>query len=364
MVRRRWSRTGGPATFTVSLSATSGQAVTVTYTTADGTATAGSDYTAASGTLTFAPGDTADKTITVTVLDDALDEPDEDFTVTLSALTGTPVNAIIDPATVTVTIGDDDDAPTVSISGPPTVVENGGPATFTVSLSAASGQAVTVTYTTADGTATAGSDYTAASGTLTFAPGDTADKTITVTVLDDALDEPDEDFTVTLSALTGTPVNAIIDPATVTVTIGDDDAPTVSISGPPTVVENGGPATFTVSLSAASGQAVTVTYTTADGTATAGSDYTAASGTLTFAPGDTADKTITVTILDDALDEPDKDFTVTLSALTGTPVNAIIDPATATVTITDDDAPPPESGVRHDLADNRGERVHHHSDHR
>ena len=151
-----------------------------------------------------------------------------------------------------------------------TVGEGDGTASLTVTLSAASTESITVTYTTADGTASAGSDYTAASGTLTFAPGDTADKTITVTVLDDALDEPDEDFTVTLSALTGTPVNAIIDPATVTVTIGDDDAPTVSISGPPTVVENGGPATFTVSLSAASGQAVTVTYTTADGTATAG----------------------------------------------------------------------------------------------
>ncbi len=183
------------AVFTVTLSAASGRVITVTYATADGTATAGTDYVAASGTLTFAPGETT-RTLTVTVNGDTLDEPDETFTVNLS----NAVNATIADGQGVGTILDDDPEPTLSISDTSVTEGDGGTTTavFTVTLSAASGRVVSVTYATADGTATAGADYVAASGTLTFAPGETT-RTLTVTVIGDTLDEPDETFTVNLS---------------------------------------------------------------------------------------------------------------------------------------------------------------------
>ena len=315
---------GGTATFAVTLSGASAQTVTVDYATANGTATAGSDYTATSGTLTIPAGSTTG-TVTVAVTADALNEPTETFLVNLSA----PVNATIGDGQATGTITDDDGAPVLSI-GDVTVAEGGGTATFTVTLSAASGQTVTVGYATANGTATAGSDYTATTGTLTFAPG-TLTQTVGVPILADALNEPTETFLVNLSA----PVNATIGDGQATGTITDDDgAPVLSI-GDVTVAEGGGTATFTVTLSAASGQTVTVGYATANGTATAGSDYTATTGTLTFAPG-TLTQTVGVPILADALNEPTETFLVNLSA----PVNATIGDGQATGTITDDDGAP------------------------
>src|SRR5262249_10473871 len=152
-------------------------------------------------------------------------------------------------------------------------------------------QSITVNYATADGSATAGSDYTAASGTLTFSPGQTS-KTVSVPVADDTTDKPDETFDVNLSS----PTNATFGSATGVGTILDNDAP-VQISVADLTVTEGdsgsSSATFTVTLSAASGWTVTVNYATANGSALAGSDYTATSGTLTFSPGQTS-KTVSV----------------------------------------------------------------------
>ena len=146
-------------------------------------------------------------------------------------------------------------------------------ATFTVSLSTASGQTVTVNYATADGTAVAPGDYTAGSGTLTFNPGATT-QTLNVPVIGDTLNEPNETFFVNLSA----PSNATILDGQGQGTITNDDAlPSLSIGNVTVTEGNSGTvnATFTVSLSAASGQTVTVNYATADGTAVAPGDYTA-----------------------------------------------------------------------------------------
>ncbi|MDP3859664.1 MAG: Calx-beta domain-containing protein [Stagnimonas sp.] len=318
------------ATFTVSLSAASGQTVTVSYATANGTATAGSDYTAKNGTLSFAPGTTS-QTIAVVVSGDVVDEADETFSVALSG----PTNASIGTGAGTGTITDDDATPSLSIGNATVTEGNSGSATatFTVSLSAASGQSVSVSYATADGTATAGSDYTARSGTLTFAPGTTT-QTLAVTVTGDAIDELDEAFTLALSA----PTNATVANGTGTGTITDDDgAPSLSISNATVTEGNSGAATarFTVTLSAASGQTVTVAYATANGSATAGSDYTAKNGTLTFAPGSTS-QPITIAVTGDTVDEADETFTVALSA----PSNATISTGTGVGTITDDDATP------------------------
>jgi hypothetical protein len=319
------------ATFTVTLSAASGQTTTVNYTTSDGSATAPADYVAASGTLTFLPGETT-KQIDVTVNGDALDEPDETFFVNLSGAT----NAAIGDGQGQGTILDDDAAPTISINDVTVTEGNAGttPAIFTVALSGASGQTVTVNYATADGTATAGGDYVAATGTVTFLPGETS-KDITVQVNGDATDEPNETFFVNLSGA----VNATISDAQGQGTIVDDDeAPTLSINDVTVTEGNAGTvnAVFTVTLSAASGKTVTVDFNTADGSATtADADYLAAAGTLTFLPGATSQQ-VTVQVNGDTKFEPDEDFSVNLS----NPVNATIADGQGTGTILNDDAQP------------------------
>ena len=275
--------------FTVSLSTASEQTVSVNYRTANNTATAGSDYVATSGTLTFNPGDTT-KTITVVVNGDTLNEPDETFFVNIS----NPVNATIADGQGLGTIFNDDPLPALSINDVSLAEGNSGTinSVFTVTLSPVSGQTVTVSYSTANGSATASNDYVAMSGTLTFNPGDTT-KTITVVVNGDTLNEANETFFVIIS----NPVNATIADGQGLGTITNDDAtlPTISIKDVSVTEGNTGTtnAVFNVTLSPASGQTVTVSYSTANGSATAGSDYVATSGTLTFNPGDTT-KTITV----------------------------------------------------------------------
>jgi len=189
---------------------------------------------------------------------------------------------------------------------------------------------VTVNYTTADGTALAGSDYQAASGKLTFAPGETS-KTILVPVIGDRLVEPDETFFVNLNGAQ----KAQIANGVGVVTIVDDE-PRLSINNVSQLEGNSGTTlfTFTVSLSAAYDQAVTVNYASADGTATtAYNDYEAAFGTLTFAPGETT-KTITVAVIGNTTPEPNKTFSVNLS---GASTNALIARGQGVGTILDDD---------------------------
>ena len=322
------------ATFTVSLSGPSGRTVTVAWAANSGTgdtATEGTDYTTGSGTLTFSAGET-EKSIDVAVNGDTLDEPDETFTVTLSNQT----IATLSDATGTGTIKDDDDTPSLGVDDVTVIEGDSGTVntTFTVSLSTASGQAVTVAWSAQSGTgdtATVGMDYTAGSGTLTFSAGET-EKSIDVAVIGDTLDEPDETFTVTLSS----PGNATLSDATGTGTIDDDDGPGLGVDN--VTVDEGDTgtvnATFTVSLSAASVQAVTVAWATSDATATQPADYTAGSGTLTFSAGET-EKSIDVAVIGDTVDELDETFTVTLSD----PGDATLSVATGTGTIVDDDGP-------------------------
>lgn len=186
-------------------------------------------------------------------------------------------------------------------------------AAFTVTLSAASGEPVTVAFATADGTATAGGDYQAAFGTLTFAPGETT-KTVSVPVIGDRLGEPSETFLVNLSGATG---GAVVTDGQGVGTIVDDE-PRISIGDVAKKEGNGGTTlfAFTVTLSAASDVSVTVNFATADGTAAAGEDYDAAFGTLTFAPGETS-KTITVVVRGDKKREADETFSVNLSGAVG-----------------------------------------------
>ena len=335
----RTAEGGRRLNFQVTLSMASSMEVTVDYATgaAGDTATAGVDYAPARDTLTFAAGSTATQTIDVTVYDDTIDEPDEQVTVTLRNARNALLAGGGDTASATGTIDDDDDLPELSIrSSSLTEGAAGGEMRFVVTLDRASSQTVTVRYDTADVTAAAGADYTRASATLTFDPGQLT-RTIVVAVTDDALDEPDEELMVTLSAA----MHAKIETAgrTATGTIRDNDGlPSLSIDDS-SAAEGAGTMQFTVKLAPASGRRVTVYYETEDGTAKTHpeSDYTKTEGELTFRPGGVLEQTISVPILQDAVDEGGQEtFTMRLVD----PVNATLGDATATGSITDDDDAP------------------------
>jgi hypothetical protein len=215
-----------------------------------------------------------------------------------------------------------------------------------VSLDVPSAHAVTVHYQTADRTAVAGSDYQAVSGKLSFARGETS-KSILVPVIGDRLAEPDEAFVVKISGARG----AKIADCKGFVTILDDDEPRISIYDVSAMEGDSGttPFTFNVSLSVAHDQAVTVNYATADDTATAADhDYVAASGTLTFAPGETT-KTITIQVIGDTTDLLDETFFVNLG---GASTNALIVNGHGIGNIHDDDLPSQPGDPNPDPGDN------------
>ncbi|QZP09151.1 Calx-beta domain-containing protein [Caenibius sp. WL] len=210
-------------------------------------------------------------------------------------------------------------------------VTEGGTATLTVTKSGAASGTLSVNYASADGTATAGSDYTASgTQTLTFLATENS-KTIAIPTIDDAVIESAESFTVTLS---GNSAGSVIAQATGTVTINDNDATSFAISDAPAVTE-GGNLVYTVTKTG--GVAASVTYASADGTAAAGSDYTATgTQTLTFLASDTT-KTITVATIDDSAIESAETVLVNLSGATN---GATISRAQGSGTINDNDAPP------------------------
>ncbi|MFC6495639.1 Calx-beta domain-containing protein [Ancylobacter dichloromethanicus] len=443
-------------TFTVTLSKAAAGVVSVDYSTLNGTALAGSDYQPALGTLVFQPGETT-KAVTVTVNGDTGFEFDESFDLVLSSPSGA---TLADGRATGTIVNDDAQAPGVppAISVADLTIAEGDGAhvhfMFMVTLDKASTEPVTVQYRTANGTALAGADYAATTGTITFAPGETA-RQLHVDVIGDLVAEADERFTVILSDATGATIAD--DTATGTLLNDDTSAPPaggdavafkvndnwgagfvgqmtltpeaslngwtvefdasfdisniwnaeiVSHVGDHYVIRNaawngkvaadgtvefgfqaspGGAAVtaddfivngravgepggepepmppaisvadagvtegddgmahlaFTVTLSQAASGPVSVAYATADGTATAGQDYQALSGTLDFAPGETS-KTVHVMVRGDTLVEGNETLTLTLSS----PSGATIADGTAIGTIVNDDvAPPPVVSV-------------------
>ena len=188
--------------------------------------------------------------------------------------------------------------------------------TVTLTLSAASSDEVTVNWSNGSfstNTATYDVDYVGDDGVLTFAAGETT-KTVTVETTDDLLDEEDtETFSVALAVLANATFSGGVANVRVTVTINDDDPPPSLTVADATTADEGGNATFTVTLSAVSARDVTVDYATADGSATAGSDYTASNGTLPITAGTTMGTVEVVTLADDALTESAETFTLTLT---------------------------------------------------
>jgi Ca2+-binding RTX toxin-like protein len=310
----------GTASFVVMLGGPSGQSssgtVTVDYATANGSAAAGSDYVAASGTLTFAAGETV-KTVVVDLIDDATTEGFERFGLNLSNASGA---VLLDGAGGAVIGASDATAvaqPRISVSDI-VVGESDGFVDVVVSLSAPGQNPVSVNFATGNSTATYGSDYVYTSGTLNFAVGETT-KVVRVQLIDDTTIENLHSFELNL----GSPTNATLADASAMISIVDDDTSAVTPSlfvRDVVVDEKAGTASFVVLLGGPSGQSsnstVTVDYATANATATAGTDYVAASGTLTFAAGETT-KTVVVDLVDDATVEGFERFGLNLSNASG-----------------------------------------------
>jgi hypothetical protein len=334
------SEAAGTVSIAVARTGGSSGAVSVTVSTQAGTATAGQDFTSTSTTVQFADGDTADKIVTIPLLDDAVPEGAETFTVSMSSV----ANPFATPMTLTIL---DDDLPgTLELSSATySVGEGGGSITVNVTRSGGSSGPTTVTLSTRDGSALAAQDYDATTATVTFAAGDAAPKAAVIPIINDATAENDETFEVGLSNATGASLGTV---ATATVTIPANDQPVPPPAGGQpgslqlssasySVNESSGNLVVTVTRIGGTGGVVGATLTTTAGTALAGSDYVGTSSAVSFGSGDAASRIVSIPIVNDSVAEFAESFTVTLSAPTGGATLGA--PFAATASIQDNDPP-------------------------
>ena len=321
----------GTADITVTLNQSLTSVITVDFSSTDDSATSPSDYQSKSGTLTFNPGDTT-QIIQISIIDSDMTEPDETFLINLTNPQSSVYQPILSDSQAVVTIQDND--PGLLSINDITIDEDARTALLTVSLDHAASRAISVDFATTDDSASSGSDYQSKSGTLTFNPGDTT-QTIEITLVDSDLVEADETFLVNLSNLQAAGLDvSLFDPQGV-VTIHDDDRASLSFQDL-TLNEDAGTVLLTVSLDKPLLTSITVDFETLNGTALANSDFTSTSGTLIFNTGITT-QTISLTILDDDLQEPAESFFAKLSSLeqNGSPVDLVND--LAEITILDND---------------------------
>ncbi|MFL5842370.1 MAG: Calx-beta domain-containing protein [Thermoleophilaceae bacterium] len=353
---------GGSAAVAVTRSARNGKSksatnniVTVGYTTSNGTAVAGTDYTAASGRLSFpacGPSPAAADPCLVQMIHVAINDDNVvngNRTVKL-ALTSPSRNAVVvNPQKATLTIADNEGPNRVTFdSADYKVWELGPQAEIHVIRSGVgiSGSS-SVDFSTADGSAGAPGDYTATSATLAYGAGE-VDKTVLVPITDDSAVEPTETFDVHLTNASG---GTTIDTPSAPVTILDDDvvvAPHIGFDVSALSVNEGGDVTITVNRTASIDSAVSIDYATAAQTATPDVDFTAGADTLDFDPGDTS-QSFTVSTLGDSLHEGSETFA--LSLFNAIPGSTILDTATTTVTIADDDPVPTISAGNGSVSD-------------
>ncbi|NJO16122.1 MAG: hypothetical protein HC877_10315 [Thioploca sp.] len=339
--------------------------VHVSFTTVNGTALANSDYTPLSGELTWLNGDTTPKTITVPILPDNLNEGSETFVIQLSNLTGEAQFGTYSQTRVTIV-----DAPQASNSVSTAPTESTGndnvlpspylpPATsagriqFGVPvyevmeqealyplegfikipvfrLEGSQGE-VAINYMTQDETAIAGKYYQQSKGQIVWADGEIGEKEIIVDDWDNKLPEEARSFRLMLS----NPTNGAIlgEYPDITVLIKDDEGSVVGFSPHNTYLafEENQQAQITVSRSNSRLGEVTLRYTTIDGTAKAGENYVATSGTLTWGDGESQEQTIHIPLLSSLNKVGNKTFQLSLFEPTGQVTLAT--PSTVSVTI-------------------------------
>ena len=319
--------------YTVGLSSSVPTARTVNITTG-GTASDGSDYTGGVSSVTI-PANTTSATITIDPTADSVVEANETVILGISAGTGYTVGT---PDSATATITNDDSATVQFAPISVSQSEAASPLAFTVTLSNPVASGVSLTINSTVGTATSPADFTAiTAGTISFAANSTTAQTVNVSVANDALDEDDENFALTLSNLVATG-NVTLGSASASGTIQDDDALPVLSAGNVTQAEGDTVNTlnFTVNLSPVSGRAVSFTRATTDGTAIStgpSADFAAiAASTVTIPAGQTS-LTIPVTINGDTVFEANESFSLNLSAAN----NATPSTLSATATLSNDD---------------------------
>ena len=305
--------------------------VTISASVIGGSATSGVDYTGPASVI-VAPGSTAGN-LSLTILDDNIDEPNELIELRLNNPAGSLASGTI---LGYVTIIDNEPMPTVQFGSPSlTIGEAGGTANISVTLSGVSSQNVTIPYSVTGGTAVTPGDFTIPSGPFVIPAGSTGGS-ISVSIVNDTLDEADETVILTL----GVPTNAALGaPSSHTLTIADDDPmPSVRFaSASASVGEAVGTYVLTVELSAASGRDVTVPLVVdAGSTASTPADYFYSPSTVLIPAGSTSGTT-TVTIIDDPIYELTETVLVSISS----PTNAAVGlPSQFTLSITDNDVPP------------------------
>jgi Calx-beta domain/Domain of unknown function (DUF4114)/von Willebrand factor type D domain len=319
-----------PGQFTLTRTGVTTADLAVNYT-LTGTATNGTDYQNLTGTATFKAG--SDKaTLDINPIDDNIDEGNETVILTL-ADGGT--NYKLDPIQAgTLSIVDNETKPTISVANITQPEGNSGNTNyaFNLTLSNPSVETITVKYATADDTATAGSDYTAATSTVTFAPGETT-KAVNVAVTGDELYEADESFKLNLSEA----VNATISTSSATGTIVNDDLPVISLAVTDAdAAEPANSGQFTLTRTGITTADLTVNYTLA-GTATNGTDYQALTNTVTFKAGSST-ATIDINTIDDNIYEGNE--TVILTLADNVAAYKLAEIKSGTVTIADDDTKP------------------------
>lgn len=317
---------------------------TVLFSTQDGTAIAGIDYVGITDQLvTFPAGDPSPQYVNVEILPTSQWFLQRTFKVVLTDATEASLGS---PTTAAVNILDQQEAPVGTIKllsvTPNPVDETGGSVTVTVERTDGVSKALAVNYATANGTAIAGTNYTTTTGTLNWADGEMGIKSFKVPILQDGVYGPSLNFDVNLTA--GNTDTTFTGPTTSSVTILNTTQKSNVAFNPVTyqVLENAGLVTLTVTRTAlpldqggtGSIPAMSVAYATANGTATAGVDYTSTSGTLSWAAGDVSSKTITVGIIDNSQITLDRSFTVNL---TGSSPNFVITQSTGTVVIKNND---------------------------
>ena len=318
-----------------------------------GTASPQNDFSATNGILTWAAGDNATKNISITINDDPRDETDETFVINLlHPRYGLSIGTSRQRFTIT------DDDPTPAGQSPPVppgvevvseVSVSEGQRTAAVELRRVGDTTGTVAaiFNPVDATAGSPGDYFVRPGNLIWVANETETKRIEVQINGDAMIEPTESLSMNVTTFS---IFGDIPPASIPITITDDDASAppahVGFINPTALVsESATTVTVQVGRTGNTSIASSVDFATTAGSAGA-ADFTEANGTLTWAADDTSSKMITITLLPDAVDEPDDTFTISLrNASSGT----LVDTATATVTIQDDDVPappppPPPSG--------------------
>ena len=327
------SQSSGALKISVSRVSGSSGAISVAYATTNGTAVAGTDYTTAKGTLNWAAGDSADKTFNVAVTNAAPFSGSRNFKVALSTPSSTATIGSPGAATVTINGSAAPAAGALEIAQSTyTVSQSAGSVTLTVNRTGGSAGAASVSYSTTSGTAVAGTDFTASSGTLKWSDADAASKTISIPVSASSPFSGTRSFSVALSSPTGSTLGS---PGSASVAINGTAAAAVGSlqlsASSLSVAQSAGSLTVTVNRTGGASGAISVKYATANGSASAGTDYTAASGTLQWADGDAASKTFPVAISNASGFAGNKTFTVTLSSPTAGATLSSPSAATATI---------------------------------